>query len=100
MGMQDSRRGDEWPLVQDNDEDYDWTELTKGGRNGFYLLILALAWWKTVVKTAADHSAFDSAVMEMTWALESILHNLKSSESSKKRKSGNETVGSRRVSKR
>ena len=74
--MQDSERGDKWPLAKDDDRTYNWTELTKGGRNGFFMLLLTLVWWQKALRTPAEHKEFDVVLDEVDWALTRIVAEL------------------------
>ena len=67
--MQDLERGDKWPLERDREKTYDWSELTKGGCNGFFILLLTLIWWQKAICTPTEHKEFDAALDEVDWAL-------------------------------
>ncbi|KAI0062046.1 hypothetical protein BV25DRAFT_1784395, partial [Artomyces pyxidatus] len=34
-----------WPLLRDIGKEKDWTDLRKGGMNGFLCILIVLAWW-------------------------------------------------------
>ena len=87
MSLQDAERGDSWPLAKDKDVAYDWSELTKGGRNGFFLLLLALSWWYKLLRTDNEKASFKEAVVDTTWVLDQVVRGLRTgSISTKKRK--------------
>ncbi|KAA1478921.1 hypothetical protein DENSPDRAFT_749013, partial [Dentipellis sp. KUC8613] len=46
IGLQPAWRGNTWPLQRLGKPAKGlWASLTKGGRNGFVLVVLALGWW-------------------------------------------------------
>ena len=74
--MQDPERGNKWPLDKGKDGGYDWTELTKGGRNGFFMLLLTLVWWWKALRTPGERQDFESVLVEVEWALKGIVSSL------------------------
>ena len=83
--MQDTARGTEWPLERDPEAGYDWDRLTKGGRNRFFLIILALRWWKGIVKSSSEQLEHAGAIEETAWVLGEIVQDLRSNKTLTKR---------------
>jgi len=53
----------------------EWKRLTRAGPNGFFLIVLTLAWWAdTIAKTLAPYYAeFKIAVDDVLWVLSEII---------------------------
>ena len=84
VGLQDPARG-RWPLKRDKKEVYNWDKLNKGSRNGFGLVLVSLAWWRTVLRTEAEHKEFYGAIEEVSWTLQRMLSMGQVSEEGTKR---------------
>ncbi|KAH8102761.1 hypothetical protein DFH11DRAFT_1735400 [Phellopilus nigrolimitatus] len=99
------RSSDTFPLPQgDPDTDADWSNLKTGGANGFFIVLMTLAFWTVGVQTEADTDRYKSAVGDVLWVLRSMLAGM----SAQKRKvSGSDSAdggsmdsGSRRTKRR
>ena len=65
---------------------YKWDDTKKGDQNSFFLILLTLSWWHTVVKTDIEEREWMSAVEKMTWALREIISGIRKGEKGGKRK--------------
>lgn len=70
------KEGDVWPMKRDVPDGEQWREIVKGGKNGFYLLLVGLCWWKTMADEVDDgtelRGELDSVVEDVRWVLEKI----------------------------
>ena len=68
-------------LCEDIPENFvEWKELAKGGPNGVFLLILALAWWGASIQGSdTEHSdeEFNTALYQVSWLLQYFLDIIK-----------------------
>jgi hypothetical protein len=66
-------------LVRDGLDDIDWTELSKGGSNGFFSIIISLSWWlKAVINDSGDDgelSEVESIMEDVSWVLDQIIRS-------------------------
>ena len=72
LAIQPSWRGSAWPLNMDtpSDGNEDWATLRRGGPNGIFLVVIALAWWLAEAIEAGE--ALDNvkrAVNDVEWVL-------------------------------
>lgn len=58
-----------WPLVRRSHEDEEWPELMRGGKNGFVVVLISLAWWKAAAKTDSQVLKAASAIEDVEWVL-------------------------------
>lgn len=74
--LQPAWRGEGPAFSTDTPEECDWTELMKGGPNGFFLILLSYGWWGVGAVDADSNEiqpAFDewkSAFQDLDWVLE------------------------------
>lgn len=45
----------------------DWGGLRRGGPNGFFIIVLAFAWWVEAADGKADDAGLDDALDDITW---------------------------------
>lgn len=64
--LQPAWRGKTWPLPRKSG---DWTDLRRGGKNGLFIAILALAWWYAEAAEAGNVTDVNAVVSEVTYAL-------------------------------
>ncbi|KAF7799680.1 hypothetical protein EIP86_010920 [Pleurotus ostreatoroseus] len=48
----------------------EWAGLRKTGKNGFFLVLLGLAWWRASVSDGADRVAWNDVASDVLWVLE------------------------------
>lgn len=61
------------PLLRQVSEDTDWSILTKSGPNGFFIIMLVLAWWVKSANTPGLLVEFNNFMGDVNWALTVIL---------------------------
>ena len=66
--------GDERPAVSIPHDS--WSTLTRSGRNGLYLIVLGLFWWRHALETVADdmarssaHRDWESVAIDILWVM-------------------------------
>ncbi len=64
------------PLQRQVSEDSDWSPLTKSSKNGFFVFMVALAWWLNLANTPELLVEFESFIDDMNWALTTLLETL------------------------
>lgn len=70
--------GDEFLTRALTDGLFDWGELVVGGRNGLWMVVLALIWWDNACETLGeDRSEFLRTLRDVEWVLERIADSLK-----------------------
>lgn len=65
------------PLQRQFSGDPDWSLIAKSGPNGFFMFMMALAWWGKSATTAALLGEFDSFIEDVNWALTMVLKGLR-----------------------
>ena len=50
----------------------DWGKLVYGGKNGIFLLVMAMSWWANSVDCAQPPSEFCEATADLKWVLEQL----------------------------
>ncbi|KAF8345715.1 hypothetical protein F5887DRAFT_1074141 [Amanita rubescens] len=66
-----------WPPSQDIPEDGHLSTVTQSGPNGFFLVILSLAWWgKLAADGLADLTEFETAMNDVLWVLSHIVSGI------------------------
>jgi hypothetical protein len=66
-------------------ENETWEALKKGGMNGFFNIVVSLAWWYKALKTSAQRKTFMEMVNDVLWVEDQIIKTI---EGSKKRTRG------------
>ena len=63
-----------WPPPQNVPEDpSEWDRVARGGNNGFFLVILTLAWWLyAVAQEGSDMEDLEHAVKDVSWVLQQV----------------------------
>ena len=56
--------------------DKGWGELMKGSINGFFTIVVSLAWWALAVNTAAQHKVLLDMLDDVTWVLDQMVAKL------------------------
>jgi hypothetical protein len=83
--LQPDWRGDGPVLSRDAPEGADWTELQKGGPNGFFLVLLSYCWWGSAAidddsdEIQPTYSKWIEMFEDMEWVLECMVHDLECS---------------------
>lgn len=70
--MQPHFRGDE-PRAMSRvaQPSIEWSQLSKGGPNGIFVVLIAMGWWFLAVQVAnSDFDDFHHALADVQWALE------------------------------
>jgi hypothetical protein len=66
-------------LVRDELEDVTWTELSKGGLNGFFSIIVSLSWWLKVGIDREDQLLeLEGVFKDVLWVEDQIIQSLQS----------------------
>jgi len=67
----------------------DWGRLSRAGPNGFFLVMLTLAWWaETVGKSKIpQYAEFEVAVEDVNWVLSEMIQHVPAAQLSAKRPS-------------
>jgi hypothetical protein len=63
-------------LVRVVDRNETWEELKKGSVNGFFNVVVSLAWWYESLKTSAHRKAFMDMVDDVLWVQDQLLATL------------------------
>jgi len=65
-----------WPFPQDPSTDDPWDELLIGGKDGLFVVVMALAWW--CIKHAAEDepSQLKAAILDVSWVLSNLISAL------------------------
>jgi hypothetical protein len=50
--------------------DETWVNTCKGGSNGFFMLILTLAWWLVALDGNAEENSFNLALEDTIWVID------------------------------
>lgn len=80
--LQPKWRGDGPVFSRDASEGADWTELQKGGANGFFLILLGYCWWGSAAldddgnEIQPTYSKWVGIFGDMEWVLECMVHEL------------------------
>ena len=57
-----------WPLHRHVPEREDWSQVRKGERNGVFLFVVCLYWWKTLTsKGSNERDQYESALEDVLW---------------------------------
>ena len=64
----------EWHLLDDGtflqqDMGEQWVNLRQGGPNGFFLIVLAFAWWVKAMDGKVDDLGLHNALYDITWVV-------------------------------
>lgn len=86
--------GGEWPLSRQTAVNEAWTEIMKGGQNGFVLVLLSLSWWLAATESEKDRQDCLSALEDVDWVLQQLVDVLL------ERQEVSEDEGDRRARKR
>lgn len=54
----------------------DWSELKKGGANGFFMILVSLVLWSLALETEEQRALFDTALHDVDWVLRSVTGSL------------------------
>ena len=76
LHLQPEWRGSGLNLSRDIPADGTWTELQKGGPNGFFLLILSYCWWGVNVLNREDkqeHTYWEQTYDNIEWVLQKMV---------------------------
>jgi hypothetical protein len=65
------------PLQRSVDADEGWGELMKGSINGFFTVVVSLAWWWEGVKSAAQRKAWMEMVDDVLWVQDQMIMKLR-----------------------
>lgn len=66
-----------WPLRRDVHSDEEWVNVRKGERNGLFLLLLSLSWWKQITEPGSEErDQYESALEDFAWLLPQLSRNL------------------------
>lgn len=71
--LQPSCRGSDWPLRREVGDDQDWSELTKGGKNGFKMILVAMNWWLRGVRSESETNQALSVLEDIVYVLEKMV---------------------------
>jgi hypothetical protein len=73
--LQPEWRGDGPDFSRDIPEDASWTEICKGGPNGFFIILLSIAWWGVAVQDQSSGIQGDwyDAYEDVSWVLDSMI---------------------------
>ena len=83
--LQPEWRGGNDGFSTDAPDDADWTELQKGGANGFFLILMSVCWWGAAVlddngeEIEPAYSKWLKAIEDVQWVLESMVEGLETS---------------------
>jgi hypothetical protein len=50
-----------------------WANIYKGGSNGFFMLILTLAWWLVAINGNTEEDGFNLALVDTMWVLDGMI---------------------------
>jgi hypothetical protein len=64
------------PLQRSVDADEGWGELMKGSINGFFTVVMSLAWWWQGVKSAPQRKVWFEAVDDVRWVQDQMIMKL------------------------
>ena len=64
-----------WPLTRQSVA-ADWSNLLKGGHNGFFLVLKLLSFWAKMACTREERLDFDAAMGDVNWVLGEVLIQL------------------------
>ncbi len=82
LHLQPEWRGSGPNLSKDIPEHGSWTELQKGGPNGFFLLILSYCWWGISAINGEDkqeHALWEDTYDDIEWVLQKMISGLNAS---------------------
>ena len=65
------------PLQQSVDADEGWGELMKGSINGFFTVVVSLAWWWQGVKSAPQRKVWFEMVDDVLWVQDQMIVKLR-----------------------
>jgi hypothetical protein len=54
-----------------------WSSICKGGSNGFFMVVLTLAWWLDGINGVTGDDEFSKALNEVNWVLDNLLSSSK-----------------------
>ena len=64
-----------WPLSRDESPVQDWGQLSLGGKDGLFLVIISLAWWIHAQYLNTD-SKLDDALDNVSWVMNRLITSL------------------------
>lgn len=53
-----------------------WDECRKGGKNGFYVIVLSLSWWAQAASTSESRANVSKATEDALWVLDRMIDSL------------------------
>lgn len=66
---------DEWPMSREVPVEERWEDIAKGGKTGFFVLLVGLCWWRAKageVGSGEKREQFDSVLEDVRWVLGQI----------------------------
>jgi hypothetical protein len=93
MRLQPSWRGTTWPLKRESVPNETWDALMRGGRNGVFNVVIALAWWRQICKTSKDKSIAEETMSDLLWVLDEMLSRAKVESTAEKRPALHDLIG-------
>lgn len=69
-----------YPLASQPPEDSDWSELRKGGPNGFFILLLSFVWWGKAIESMEEHKIWLEFSGDLDWVIGQLLHDIGNAE--------------------
>ena len=64
-----------WPISRDEGDIQEWGQLSQGGKDGLFLVVMSLAWW-----IHAQHSVpnckLSDAITDVSWVLDHLITSL------------------------
>lgn len=64
-----------WPFSRDEALIQDWGQLSLGGKDGLFLVIISLAWWIHAQHPEAD-PMLDNAIGDVSWVMNHLVTSL------------------------
>ena len=62
------------------DEGEQWDALSQGGKNGLFMVVLALGWWAAALGDVSDDDELCDALDDATWVMQDMARLLKAGE--------------------
>ena len=54
----------------------DWGQLSSGGKDGLFVIVVSLAWWVHAQGSVADDSKVDNAISDVSWVMRHLITSL------------------------
>jgi len=69
------RNATTWPILRDEAVIQEWGQLSQGGKDGLFLVVMSLAWW-IHAQHSVPSSKLSDAITDVSWVLDHLIISL------------------------